>query len=73
MPITLIEMDDSRDTEFLLAEISRLVGERQHLRAEEAGGELIERNRVEIAEAQRQLSQALIRRYGPASAAAAAA
>jgi hypothetical protein len=72
MPITVTEMDASRDAESLLAEISRLVGERERLRAQKAGDDQIEHNRVEIAQAQWQLSYALIRRHGPAAAAAAA-
>jgi hypothetical protein len=69
MPITFSGM---RDADSLLAEISRLVVERQHLRTEQAGDEQLERNRREIAQAQWDLSHALIRRFGPGAAAAAA-
>jgi hypothetical protein len=72
MATTVTQMDASSDAESLLAEISRLVEERQRLRAHTAGEEQIEQNRLEIAQAQRELSYALIRRYGPGPAAAAA-
>jgi hypothetical protein len=70
MATTVISMDRSRDAESLLAEISRLVGERQVLRSESAADEQIERNRLEIAQTQWQPSYALIRRHGPEAAAA---
>jgi hypothetical protein len=61
-----------RDEESLLVEISRLVGERQRLRARNVSEARLERNRLQIARAQWELSYALIRRYGPAAATAAA-
>ncbi len=51
--------------EVLLERVTRLVGERQALRAGGAGRTTLERNRFEIARVQWQLSQALIARYSP--------
>ena len=50
-------------------EISRIVGERQRLRAEGASHDALERNRRVLAEAQSRLSALLIERYlrGPAT------
>jgi hypothetical protein len=43
--------------------IGRLTIERQHLREIEAGDAILERNRLELVEAQLELSHALIARY----------
>ncbi len=51
--------------ETLLERIQVLAFERQSLRAREAGEAALERNRVQIARAQWQLSHALIDRYLP--------
>jgi len=54
--------------EALLDRIERLSRERQDLRAQHAGRDALEENRVEIVEAQWELSRALIRRHLPAAA-----
>ncbi len=54
--------------ETLHERIRQLVHERQALREREAQGHEMERNRVEIARLQQNLSQALIARYRPATA-----
>jgi hypothetical protein len=51
--------------EVLADEISRIVAERQTLRAEGADQELLEENRRRLTEAQSRLSQLLIQRYLP--------
>ena len=50
--------------ECLQEAVRRLVAERQALRERHAGREALESNRVEVAHRQRQLSHALIDRYG---------
>ena len=55
--------------ESLTAEIGRLVGVRQDLRASGANAAALEANRIELARAQRRLSYLLIARYRPAPAA----
>jgi hypothetical protein len=55
--------------ESLTDEIGTLVAERQRLRADNAPAEVLERNRLAIAEAQQLLSELLIRRYRPSAAA----
>lgn len=52
--------------ELLVDNASRLVGERQALRAAGAGRAVLEHNRAELARVQRQLSYALIARYSSA-------
>ena len=54
--------------ESLNAAIERLQRERQQLRAEGADSAALESNRCELARAQQQLSQALIRKFTPAAA-----
>jgi hypothetical protein len=54
------------NVEALLDRIQFLASERQALRAREAGDLVLERNRVQIARAQWQLSYALIQRHLPA-------
>ena len=62
-------VDDDRDSlEALSARISRLVGERQALRAATATARELEQNRLEIARLQQRLSEELIRQFGPAAA-----
>jgi hypothetical protein len=51
--------------EKLERELSALVAERQELRARLAPPKLLERNRLEIARRQRELSYALIERHAP--------
>jgi hypothetical protein len=51
--------------------IDRLTVERQQMRADAAAAAALEQNRLEIAQAQWQLSYALIDRYLPATAHAA--
>ena len=58
------------NVETLTERIAQLVSERQALRASAADREALERNRLEIAELQRRLSEALIVRYLPGAAAA---
>jgi hypothetical protein len=53
--------------ESLTARIAALVADRQGLRANGAQADALERNRLEIARLQWQLSQALIARYMPAA------
>ena len=54
----------ARDSvETLLSKIERLTGERQLLRERRASGRALERNRVKLARAQRELSRALIERH----------
>ena len=52
--------------ETLTEYVSRLVGERQALRAAGVGRVVLERNRADITRVQWQLSHALIARYAPA-------
>jgi FtsZ-binding cell division protein ZapB len=54
--------------ETLQTRIGELAAQRQTLRAERAERETLERNRLEIARAQWQLSHALIERYLPRAA-----
>ena len=54
--------------ETLTAEISRIVAERQELRAAEASPDVLEENRRRLAAAQGELSKLLIARYLPKSA-----
>jgi len=54
--------------ETLHERIGKLVNERQALREREAQGHEMEQNRVEIAQLQQKLSQALIAQYRPATA-----
>jgi hypothetical protein len=73
--MSLSEMTGMRDArthtvESLTAEISRIVAERQELRAAEADAESLEANRRRLAAAQSQLSLLLIERYLPAAGAA---
>jgi hypothetical protein len=63
----------TESVEFLRERISCLCLERQSLRARGAGAVALERNRVQIARAQWQLSYALIERYLAAPAARTAA
>ena len=56
--------------ETLTAEISRIVAERQELRAAGADADVLEENRRRLAAAQNELSQLLIARYLPKSASA---
>jgi hypothetical protein len=56
--------------ESLTAEISRIVAERQELRAAGAAVDVLEENRRRLAAAQNELSQLLIARYLPKSASA---
>ena len=59
----------AQTVETLTAEISRIVAERQELRANDASTEALEENRRRLAAAQSELSQLLIARYLPKSAA----
>lgn len=71
MPIQRVMTSVAAPTvEALLERVERLSRERQELRA--AGGDAgsLERNRLEIVDAQWELSRALIRRYLPARTAA---
>lgn len=62
----------SRPTvEALMEQISVLTAERQRLRDQDAGRARLERNRVQLARAQWELSHALIERYLPAHSQAA--
>lgn len=56
--------------ETLTAEISRIVAERQELRANAASFDALEENRRRLAAAQNELSQLLIDRHLPRSASA---
>jgi hypothetical protein len=58
----------ARSVEDLQALIGRLAVERQQLRESKAGHDVLERNRVDLLEAQRELSHALIARYVPHAA-----
>lgn len=59
---------DHDSVESLSEQITRLVSERQALRAAGADAAALEQNRLEIARLQQRLSAALIRQYGPAAA-----
>jgi hypothetical protein len=61
--------DARKSVEDLQAEISLLCAERQNLRAAGAGDADLERNRLEIARLQWELSHALIGRYARTAAA----
>ncbi len=68
MALRPISRSSSRRTvEELLAHIERLTARRQQLRAEQAPPGELERNRLDIAGAQWELSYALIDRYLPAA------
>ncbi len=56
------------NVESLSERIAELVRQRQELRAAAADPHTLERNRLEIAQMQQRLSEALIRQYGPAAA-----
>jgi hypothetical protein len=55
-----------QSVEALQARIDRLTTDRQQLREGRASGTVLERNRLELARAQWELSHALIARYLPA-------
>ena len=57
----------AQTVESLTAEIGRIVGERQELRASGASFDVLEENRRRLAKAQSELSQLLIARYLPSS------
>jgi hypothetical protein len=65
----LTSHDAPQSVENLQAEISVLCAERQNLRAAGAGDADLERNRLEIARLQWELSHALIGRYARTAAA----
>jgi hypothetical protein len=58
---------EQQSVESLTGHIGRLVRERQELRAAGASPAELERNRLELAHAQQQLSRLLIARYHPAA------
>lgn len=60
-----------RPVEELQARLDRLAADRQRLHLERAGAAALERNRIEIARTQWELSYALIDRYAVAAPAAA--
>ena len=60
-----MDLRQFRSSENLLAEISTLVAERQRLRTRGASAPRLERNRLSIAQAQWELSYALIRHFRP--------
>ena len=66
-PVRFRRAADPRAAETLLAEISMLVAERQRLRGRAATANRLERNRIQIARAQWELSYALIQRFFPES------
>jgi hypothetical protein len=70
-PLTTCSAPDGsgRSVELLQTEISVLCAERQNLRAAGAGEDDLERNRLEIARLQWELSHALIGRYARTAAA----
>jgi uncharacterized small protein (DUF1192 family) len=61
--------DDQYTVESLSDRIGMLVAERQRLRAENAPADVLEHNRLAIAEAQQVLSELLIKRHRPSAAA----
>jgi uncharacterized small protein (DUF1192 family) len=61
--------DDQYTVESLSDRIGTLVAERQRLRADNAPADVLERNRLAIAEAQQVLSELLIKRHRPSAAA----
>ena len=67
-PISLRRPSEEETVESLNVRISALCAERQSLRTSGASETDLERNRVEIARAQWELSHALIERYLPKSA-----
>jgi hypothetical protein len=70
MKRTLLRRSRGTSVEALERQIASLVGERQELRAGGGDPDELERNRVEIVRLQRELSQALIKRYLPGRQAA---
>jgi hypothetical protein len=58
----------ARSVEDIQAQIGLLTAERQQLREGDAGHDALERNRVDLVEAQRALSHALIARHVPHAA-----
>lgn len=72
-PARFRRRSDTESVELLLERIASLTLERQTLRARGAGWVVLERNRVQIARAQWQLSYALIERFVAAPAARTAA
>jgi hypothetical protein len=67
MAVAALHVHDSASVEQLSERIRVAVHERQALRAAFAGREELERNRLEIVELQRRLSDALIARFLPAA------
>jgi len=69
MPIVLVRelTMDEIDIRTLVERIGSLVAERQRLRAASADAAELERNRLELVTAQRELSRLLIARYLPAA------
>ena len=61
-------MDSANRVEMLLRRISALVAERQELRIRPDGVRELERNRLAIAQVQRELNDALIQLYGKKAA-----
>jgi hypothetical protein len=70
-PISLRRSNREETVESLNIRISALCAERQSLRRNGANESTLERNRVELARAQSELSHALIERYLPNPAEAA--
>ena len=64
-PIAFRQRADRETVESLTRRISALCAERQELRARGAAETTLEQNRLKIAEAQWELSHALIERYLP--------
>jgi hypothetical protein len=58
--------EDSQSPEALHERLGRLVAERQALRVAAADATALERNRLEIAQLQQRLSEALIREHAAA-------
>ena len=65
--MSVLRRIDEPTVDVLLDRITRLVAERQELRAQDAGAAVLERNRRELVRCHQELAKALIERHAASS------